>query len=63
MSNDQTEGRVNRGALAVLAPLLFVAFVVKAIVIGGSVLDMIIAVSVVTVIYGTLIGIDLYRDR
>lgn len=62
-SDNPDDKPFDRRALAILVPLMFIALVAKAIVIGGSVSDMIIGVSVVALIYGTLIGIDLYRNR
>jgi hypothetical protein len=63
MSDNEGEEPINRRALAILAPLVFVAYLVKAIALGGGTVDIIIAVSVVTLIYGTLIGMDLYKKR
>ena len=63
MPDDQDNKRVDRKALAILVPLMFIALVAKAVVLGGSVWDIIIGISIVTLIYGTLIGIDLYRNR
>jgi hypothetical protein len=63
VSDNQDDGRGSRTALISAAVFMFIALVAKAIVIGGSVLDIIIGVSVVTLIYGTMIGIDLYRSR
>lgn len=63
MSEDQDDKPIHRRALAILVPLMFIALVAKAIVIGGSVSDMIIGVSVVALMYGTLISVDLYKKR
>jgi hypothetical protein len=63
MSDNEDDAPVNRKALMILGPLVFIAYLLKAIALGGSALDIIVAVSVVALIYGTLIGMDLYKNR
>lgn len=63
MSDDENEGRSNRKALVIVGLLLFIAYLLKAIALGGSALEIVIAVSVVTLIYGTLIGLDFFQNR